>query len=105
MVTIRIKVKKAEYRKKTVEVRRFPCNRWGLYEMHGNVWEWCEDWYGDYGPEKVVDPTGTDNGEFRVLRGGSWFNNGRFCRSACRFRDLPGDRNGFTGFRLARGQK
>ncbi len=97
--------KKGEYREKTVEVRSFTCNKWGLYEMHGNVLEWCEDWYGEYGSEKVVDPTGADKGESRVLRGGSWNNYGRWCRSAYRNGDQPGIRHYNPGFRLARGQK
>ncbi len=97
--------KKGEYREKTVEVRSFTCNKWGLYEMHGNVWEWCEDWYGDYGLGKAPDPKGADNGESRVLRGGSWNGYGGRCRSASRLRYRPGIRDFFTGFRLARGQK
>ncbi|MCP3678200.1 MAG: formylglycine-generating enzyme family protein, partial [Deltaproteobacteria bacterium] len=93
---------KEKYRERTVEVRSFSCNRWGLYEMHGNVWEWCEDWYCDYGSDKVVDPIGIDNGESRVLRGGSWILYGRLCRSAFRGGFQPGYRGYDTGFRLAR---
>jgi formylglycine-generating enzyme required for sulfatase activity len=74
--------KKGKYREETVEVKSLPCNGWGLYEMHGNVWEWCADWYGDYPPELVVDPNGPDRGDYRVLRGGSWISVGRDVRSA-----------------------
>ncbi|MGR9108790.1 MAG: formylglycine-generating enzyme family protein [Gammaproteobacteria bacterium] len=95
---------KGLYREETVAVKSLPCNRWGLYEMHGNVWEWCQDWYGDYARDAVVDPAGPPEGEARVLRGGGWFDNARDARSAYRFRDEPGYRNGLTGFRLARGQ-
>jgi formylglycine-generating enzyme required for sulfatase activity len=94
---------KGEYREQTTEVGSFPPNAWGLYEMHGNVWEWCQDWYSDYKEEAQVDPQGPGEGTRRVLRGGSWIRNGRRCRSASRHRVVPSLRFGYDGFRLARG--
>jgi formylglycine-generating enzyme required for sulfatase activity len=91
--------------KETADVKSYPPNAWGLYEMHGNVWEWCQDWYGDYAAETVIDPKGAESGDSRVLRGGSWFNFGRLCRSAYRLHDDPSYRNDRTGFRLARGHE
>jgi sulfatase modifying factor 1 len=95
---------KGQYRQQTVAVKALPCNGWGLYQMHGNVWEWCQDWYDDYPSETAVDPTGPERGGRRVLRGGSWFSNGRGARSANRGHVVPGSRNDAFGFRLARGQ-
>ncbi|MDG4597528.1 MAG: formylglycine-generating enzyme family protein [Candidatus Contendobacter sp.] len=94
---------KGRYREETIEVASLPANPWGLYEMHGNVYEWCQDWYGDYLEGSVVDPTGPETGERRVLRGGSWIFIGRSARSASRNRLEPGNRLRLIGFRLALG--
>ncbi len=84
--------KKGKYRGKTTPVGSFPANAWGLHDMHGNVWQWCEDWFGDYPQKDVVDPQGPESGNERVLRGGSWFNLPGDCRSAYRYRNAPGYR-------------
>ena len=76
-------------------------NAWGLYDMHGNVWEWCQDWYDTYGAEAVDDPSGPTTGSNRVRRGGSWGGTARYCRSAYRGRDDSSDRGDYLGFRLA----
>ncbi|KPA11741.1 Sulphatase-modifying factor domain protein [Candidatus Magnetomorum sp. HK-1] len=85
---------------RTTQVESYPPNSWGLYDMHGNVWEWCQDWFGDYPTRSVKDPTGPEEGASRVLRGGSWVSVAGLCRSACRGRGRPADRDDFTGFRL-----
>jgi formylglycine-generating enzyme required for sulfatase activity len=92
--------KKGVHRKKTTPVGSFPANAWGLYDMHGNVWQWCQDWYGDYSQKDVVDPLGTGKGERRVRRGGSWAYYPQTCRSAFRSGIGPGYRSGDVGFRL-----
>ncbi len=90
-------------RRQSVPVRSFPCNAWGLFEMHGNVWEWCQDYWQEdlFSQEPQVDPTGSKKGEFRVVRGGSWFLGGRGVRSAVRGKFAPHFSNSRIGFRIA----
>ena len=86
---------------RTMPVGSYQPNPFGLYEMHGNVWEWCADWYDRYPTGKVKDPMGPDNGKYRVLRGGSWFVNAGLTRSTSRTCDEPGERDHSRVFRLA----
>jgi len=97
---------KGKYLEKTTLVGSYPPNGWGLYDMHGNVYEWCMDWYGkkyyDECKKKgiVENPMGPETGSGRVLRGGCWDFDGQYCRSADRSHDSPDVRFGFIGFRL-----
>jgi formylglycine-generating enzyme required for sulfatase activity len=81
-------------------VAQMMANDFGLYDMHGNVSEWCQDWYGEYPTEAVSDPTGVDSGSERVIRGGSWVDDAGNCRSANRSSELPDVQYGETGLRL-----
>ena len=81
-------------------VGAYKANPFGLYDQHGNVWEWCDDWYGEYDTSESQDPTGASSGSSRVLRGGSWFGYAFSCRSALRGHYVPSHRDHYIGFRV-----
>jgi formylglycine-generating enzyme required for sulfatase activity len=95
---------KGIYRQETTDVGIFPPNQFGLYDMHGNVWEWCmDDWHSNYKGAPNEGSARIKNAEIvssKVLRGGSWFNLPGLCRSAYRFNDSRGNRNVDVGFRI-----
>jgi uncharacterized protein (TIGR02996 family) len=97
------KGKKGIYRKQTTAVGGFPPNAWGLFDLHGNVWEWCADRYGPYLDGVTKDPQNEPSGRARVLRGGSWRSGPWACRSAGRDRDVPTGRGGNCGCRVVLG--
>jgi len=91
------------YLERTCPVGSYQPNAWGLFDMHGNIWEWCADWYkaGYYAQSPARDPRGPSRGSDRVFRGGGWETCGQFCRAAFRNRITSTLRCNFLGFRVA----
>ena len=91
------------YLNHTTIVGAYPPNAFGLYDLHGNVWEWCADWFDAnyYRARRLVDPLGPEEGTRRVVRGGSWFSNGVICRTAYRGEGAGVDHLHNGGFRVA----
>jgi formylglycine-generating enzyme required for sulfatase activity len=95
---------KGIYREIILPVGSFSPNAWGVFDMHGNVWEWCSDFFGVdyYKISPTQDPPGPNSGDFRVIRGGSWYNYARILRSALRFGKDPSNQDSNLGFRVVR---
>jgi formylglycine-generating enzyme required for sulfatase activity len=94
------KGRKGVDRGRTTPVGSFPPNAWGLFDVHGNVSEACQDWYGEYRGGEVTNPKGSNTGFMRILRGGSWPVNPDVCRSADRRSNLSDSGLPFTGCRV-----
>lgn len=94
-----------EFRRKTTPVGSFDANPWGLYDMHGNLWQWCSDWYDDYPGKSQTNPTGPETGTDRVYRGGSWGSYAADCRSAYRYDAPPSYKSSLIGFRVVRNEE
>ena len=88
------------YLERPTAVGSYPPNAWGLYDLHGNLWEWCRDWYDDYPTGSVSDPQGPASGLQRVVRGGDWSGYGSDCRSAARAVSYPPQKSILVGFRV-----
>lgn len=85
---------------KTLAAGKFPPNKWGLYDMHGNVWEWTNDWYGPYVPKQEINPAGPASGQRKVVRGGAWNAGPASARCGLRASRLPQDKGADLGFRV-----
>lgn len=91
---------KGVFRETSTKAGSLPANAWGLHDMHGNLWEWCADWYGPYPQKDITDPRGPEKGERRITRGGCWVNFPAVCRSANRGNAEPVSWNFHFGFRV-----
>jgi formylglycine-generating enzyme required for sulfatase activity len=92
---------KGEYREKTLPVGSFAPNAFGLFDMHGNAWEWVSDWHENYTASAQTNPKGPATGKYKVYRGGGWNLIAQFCRSARRRHIEPERKLNYIGFRVA----